>query len=82
MPRLSSGHKDGGKDIFHPDLLGIKTSGKKVLMGVIGYFQDTLESGDGGAHGVGAAASHKPALLYQARDPEIYAGAIHGESSV
>ena len=82
LSRLSPGQIDGGKDIFHPDLLGIKANGKKVLLGVIGYFQDTPESGDGGAHGVGAAASHKPALLYQARHPEIYACAIHGESSV
>ncbi len=72
---------DGGKDIFRPDLLGIEAHGKQVLLGVIDYFQDTPEIGDGGAHGVGAAASHKPALLYQARHPEIYACAIHGESS-
>jgi hypothetical protein len=82
LSRLPPGHIDGGKDIFHPDLMGIKTSRKKVLLGVIGYFQDTPESGDGGAHGVGATASHKPALLYQARHPEIYVIAIHGESSV
>jgi hypothetical protein len=25
---LSPGHIDGGKDIFHPGLLGIKTHGK------------------------------------------------------
>ena len=79
---MSPGHIDGGEDIFQLDLLGIETSGKKVLLGVIGYLQDTPESGDGGAHGVGAAASHKPALLYHARHPEIYALAIHGESSV
>jgi hypothetical protein len=51
-------------------------------MGVIGYFQDTPELVDAGAHGVRAAASHKTALLYKARNPEIYACAIHGESSV
>jgi hypothetical protein len=79
---LSPGHIDGGKDIFHIDLLGIETSGKKVIMGVVSYFHDTPESGDGGAHGVGATASDKPALLYQARYPKIYARAIHGESSV
>jgi hypothetical protein len=79
---LSPGHIDGGKDIFHLDLLGIETSGKKVLLDVIGYCQDTPESGDGGAHGVGAAASDKHALLDHARHPEIYAPAIHGESSV
>ena len=79
---MSPGQIDGGKDIFHPGLLRIKAHSKKVLPGVIGYFHDTPESGDGGAHGVGAAASHKPALLYQARHPEIYAFAVHGESSV
>ena len=79
---LSPGQIDGGKDIFHRGLLGIKANGKKVLPGVIGYFQGTPESGDGGAHGVGAAASHKPALLYQSRHPKIYACAVHGESSV
>jgi hypothetical protein len=79
---LSPGQIDGGKDIFHPGLLGIKANSKEVLLGVIDYFQDAPESGDGGAHGVGAAASHKPALLYQARHPKIYAFAIHGESSV
>jgi hypothetical protein len=62
--------------------LGIETNAKKVLPGVIGYFHDTRQSGDGGAHGVGAADSDKPALLYQARYPEIYMRAIHGESSV
>jgi hypothetical protein len=79
---LSPGQKDGGKDIFHRGLLGIEANGKQVLLGVIDYFHDTPKSGDGGAHGVGAAASHKPALLYYARYPEIYALAIHGESSV
>lgn len=79
---MSPGQKDGGKDIFHPGLLGIEANGKQVLLGVIGYFQDTPEIGDGGAHGVGATASHKPALLNQARHPEIDAFAIHGESSV
>ena len=73
---------DGGEDIFHPGLLGIEANGKQVLPGVIGYFQDTPKSGDGGAHGVGATASYKPALLYQACHPEIYALALHGESSV
>lgn len=82
LPRLSPGQIDRGKDIFHSGLLGIKTNGKKVLLGVIGYFQDTPESGDGGAHGVRAAASHKPALLYQARHSEIYALDTHGESPV
>jgi len=79
---LFPGQKDGGEDIFHPRLLGIKANGKEVLLGVIGYFRDTPEGGDGGAHGVGAAASHKPSPLYQARHPEIYALAIHGESSL
>jgi hypothetical protein len=79
---LSPGHIDGGKDIFHPDPLGIKKNGKKILLGVIGYFQNTLEGSDGGAHGVRAAASHKPSLLYHARHPEIHALAIHGESSL
>jgi hypothetical protein len=79
---LPPGHIDGGKDIFHPGLLGIKANGKKVLLCVIGDFQDTPERGDGGAHGVGAAASDKPALLDHACNPEIYALAIHGESSV
>ena len=79
---MSPGQIDGGKDIFHPGLLGIEANGKEVHLGVIGYFHDTPESGDGGAHGVGAAASHKPGLLYQARYSEIYASDIHGESSV
>jgi hypothetical protein len=79
---LSPGQRDGGKDIFHPGLLGIKTNRKKVRLGVIGYFPDTREGSDGGAHGVGAAASHKPALLNYTRHPEIDAVIIHGESSV
>jgi hypothetical protein len=62
---------DGRKDIFHPDQLGIKANGKQVLLGVIGYFQDTPESGDGDAHGVRAADSHKPTPFYQARHAEI-----------
>ena len=82
LSRLSPGQIDGGKDIFHPGLLGIEANGKQVLLGVIGYFQDTPESVDSGAHGVGAAASDKPALLDHACNPEIYALAIHGESSV
>ena len=82
MSRLSSSQKDGGKNIFQPGLLGIKTDGEKVLLGVIGYFHDTPEGGDGGAHGVRAAASHKPAALHHARHPEIYAFDIHGESPV
>ena len=82
MSGLSSSHKDGGKYIFQPGLLGIKTDGEKVLLGVIGYFHDTPEGGDGGAHGVRAAASHKPAALHHARHPEIYAFNIHREPSV
>ena len=82
LSRLSSGQIDRGKDIFQPDLLGIKTNGEKVLPGVIGYCHDPPEGGDGGAHGVGAAASHKPSLLHQARHPEIYALAVHEESFV
>jgi len=79
---LSSSQKDRGKYIFHPGLLGIKTDGEKVLLGVIGYFHDAPEGGDGGAHGVRAADSDKPAALHHARHPEIYAFDIHGESSV
>jgi hypothetical protein len=79
---LPPGHIDGLKDIFRPDLLGIEPNGKQVLLGVISNFEDTPEIDDGGAHGVRTAASHKPALLYQARHPEIYACAIHGEFSV
>jgi hypothetical protein len=79
---LSSGRIDGGKDIFHPGLLGSRANGKKVLLGVIGYCQDTPETSDGGAHGVRAAASHKPALLYHACHLEIYALAIYVKSSV
>jgi hypothetical protein len=79
---LSPSQIDGGKDIFHPGLLRIKTNGKQVLPGVIGYVQDTPEIGDSGAHGVRAADSYKSTLLYQARHPEIYAFAIHGVSSV
>jgi len=79
---LSSSQKDGGKYIFPPGLLGIKTDGEKVLLGVINYFHDALEGGDGGAHGVRTAASHKPAALHHARHPEIHAFDIHGESSV
>ena len=82
LSRLSPGQIDGGKDIFRSGKLRIKANGKEVLLGVIGYFQDTPESGDGGAHGVGAAASDKPALVHHAIHPKIYALAIHGESSV
>ena len=82
LSRLSSGQIDGGKDIFQPGLLGIKTDGEKVLSGVIGYCHNTPKGGDGGAHGVRATASHKPTLLHHARHPEIYAVAIHGESFV
>jgi len=82
LSRLSSSHIDGDKDIFHRGLLGIKTDGKKVILGVIGYFHDPPEGGNGGAHGVGAAASHKPAALHHARHSELYALDIHGESSI
>ena len=82
LSRLFPGQIDGGKDIFHSGLLGIKMHGKQVLLGVIGYFQDTPKSGDGGAHGVGATASHKTALLYQPRHPEMYPFIIHGEFSI
>ena len=82
MSGLSSSQKDRGKYIFQPGLLAIKLDGEKVLPGVIVYCHDPPEGDAGGAHGVRAAASHKPALLYQARHPEIYALAIHGESSV
>jgi hypothetical protein len=70
---LSAGLIDGGEDIFQPGLLGIKTDGEQVILGVIGYFPDAREGGDGGAHGVGAAASDKPAALHHARHPKIYA---------
>ena len=82
LSRLSSGQIDSRKDIFQPGLLGIKTDGEKVLPGVIGYCHNTPKGSDGGAHGVGATASHEPALLHQARYPEIYAYAVHDESSV
>lgn len=82
MSRLSPGHRNCGKDIFQPGLLGIKTDGEKVLLGVIGYFHDAPEGGDGGAHGVRAAASHEPAALHHARHSKINAVEIHGESSV
>jgi hypothetical protein len=78
LSRLSSRHINRSKDIVEPDLLGIEPYGEKVLMGVIGNRGDTLEGGDGGAHGVRAAASHKPTLLYHAHHPKIYAHAIHG----
>ena len=79
---MSSGSIDGGKTSFQPDRLGIKTDGEKVRLCVIGYRRDPPEIGDGGEHGVGAAASHQPTLLPQARRPEIYAVAIPEESSV
>ena len=82
LSRLPPGQINRGKDLFQPGLLGVKTDGEKVRLGVIGNFQDTPESGDGGAHGVRAAASHKPAALHQAPHPEIYAVALHGKSSV
>ncbi len=82
LSRLSPGLIDRGKDIFQPGLLAIKPDGKKVLLGVIVYCHDPRKGGDGGAHGVRAAASHKPALLHHARHPEIYALDVHGESSV
>jgi hypothetical protein len=73
---------DSGKDSFHIDLLGIKPDGEKVILGVIRYCLDTPEGGDGGAHGVRTTASHKTTLLHHARHPEIYAIAVHRESSV
>jgi len=82
LSRLSPGQIDGSKDIFHPGLLGIKANGKKVLLGVIGYCHDALESGNGGAHGVRAPASDKSALLYDASHPEIYTLTLHEKSSV
>ena len=81
LPRLSACQINRSKDIFHPGLLGIKSYGKQVFLGVIGHFSDTPEGGDGGAHGVGAAASHKPTTLHHAGHPKIYAVDVHGESS-
>ncbi len=81
LSRLSAGHIDSAKDICQPDLLGIKMEGEKVLFGVIGYRRNAPEGGDGGAHGVRAAASHKPTLLHHARHPEIYGFALHEKSS-
>jgi hypothetical protein len=80
--RWSPGQIDRGKDIFQPGLLAIKTDGEKVLLGVIVYCHDPPEGDDGGAHGVRAAASHKPAALHHARHPEIYALDVQGESSI
>ena len=82
LPRLSPGLIDRGKDIFQPGLLAIKTDREKVLLGVIVYGHDPRKGADGGAHGVRAAASHKPALLHHARHPEIYALDVHGKSSI
>jgi hypothetical protein len=62
--------------------LGIKTDAEQILLCVIGYMHDTLKGADGGAHGVRAAASDKPAALHHARHPKIYAVALHGKSSV
>jgi hypothetical protein len=81
LARLPARQIDGSKDIFRPGLLGIEANAKEVLLGVIGYLQDTPESGDGDAHGVRAAASHKPALRYHARHPEVDACDSHGKSS-
>jgi hypothetical protein len=82
LPPLSPGQIDRGKDIFQPGLSGIKTHGEKVLLGVIVYCHNPPKGDDGGAHGVRAAASHKPALLHHARHPEIYALDVHGKSSI
>ena len=71
MSSLSSGQIDRSKNIFQPGLLGIKTDSEKVFLGLIGYFHDASEGGDGGAHGVRAAASDKSAALHHARHPEI-----------
>jgi hypothetical protein len=62
--------------------LAIKTDREKVLLGVIVYGHDPRKGADGGAHGVRAAASHKPAPLHHARHPKIYALDVHGESSL
>ena len=77
---LSAGLIDCSKDIFQPGLLRIKTDGEQVLVGVISHCHDTLKGSDGGAHGVRAAASHKPAALDHARHPKIDAVALHGKS--
>ncbi len=82
LPRLSPGLIDRGKDIFQPGLLAIDPDRKKVLLGVIVYGHDPRKGADGGAHGVRAAASHKPAPLHHARHPNIYALDVHGESSI
>ena len=71
LSSLSSGLIDRRKNIFQPGLLGIKTDGEKVFLGVIGYCHDASEGGDAGAHGVRATASDKPAALHHARHPEI-----------
>lgn len=71
LSSLSSGQIDRSKNLFQPGLLGIKTDGEKVFLGVIGYFHDAWEGGDSGAHGVRAAASDKPAAPHHARHPEI-----------
>lgn len=82
LPRLSPGLIDRGKDIFQSGLLAIETDGKKVLLGVIVYGHDPRKGADGGAHGVRAAASHKPAALHHARHPKICALDVHDESSL
>ena len=69
LSRLSSCQIDGGKDLFHPGLMGIKADGEKVLPGVIGYCDDTPKGGDGGAHGVdGSSGGLSDELLEFGKD--------------
>jgi hypothetical protein len=78
---LPSGHIDRAKNIFQSGPLGIKPDRKQVLLGVVVHLDNTREGSDGGAHGVGAAASHEAAALYHARHPEFDLVVIHAKSS-
>jgi hypothetical protein len=72
-----SGHRDRGKDIFDVDPLRIETHREQVCWGVVNHGGNARQSGDGGAHGVRAAASHKAALSHHPCYPKFKTAEIH-----
>ena len=82
LSRLSSGQIDRGKDIFQPDLLGIKTDGKKVLPGVIGYCRDTRRAVMAAHTASGQPLHTNPPCCTRPATRKFTHSAVHEESSV
>lgn len=70
-----------GKNIFNADSAGVEAYHEQVFLGVVSHLGDARQGNNGGAHGVGAAASDKAALLHHSSYSKSETGKTHGGPS-